>query len=132
MTNYIVLIKNVYAAQDQNLLLEAYRIIDTDKKGYLDLHTFESILKNFKDTYNKQQIAEFESFIYENENDFLEKNPNKEDEILGEKLKPHKAKKFYYENYIRKVVSDNKKQMDSLMDEFYIYYNDYLVKKGIK
>ena len=52
--------------------------------------------------------------------------------MLGEKTKPHKAKKFYYENYIRKVVSDNKKQMDGLMDEFYNYYSDYLTKKGIK
>lgn len=112
--------------------MEAFKIIDTDKKGYIDLHTFETLLKNFKDTYNKLQIKEFDDFVKDNENDFLDKNPNKEDEIMGEKVKPLKSRKFYYENYIRKVLADNKKHWDSLMEEFYLFYNQYLQIKGIK
>lgn len=128
----IVLRNNIYPAQDHSLLLEAYRIIDTDKKGYIDLHTLENILKNFKDTYNKTQIKELEEFINDNENDFLEKNPYKEDDILGEKVKVYKSKKFFYENYIRKVLFENKKHMDCLTEDYYIYYNQYLTSKGIK
>jgi len=43
-----------------------------------------------------------------------------------------KSKKFYYENYVRKVLADNKKHWDSLMEEYYLYYNQYLSMKGIK
>ena len=68
----------------------------------------------------------------ENEKDFLEKINYQDDDNNGEKVKIFKAKKFYYENYIRKVLFDNKKHLDSLLEDYLIYYNQYLVSKGIK
>ena len=113
-------------------MIEAFRVLDTDKKGFVDLHTLENILRNFKDTYNKLQIKEFEDFINDNQNDFFEKTPSKDSELSGEKSKVLKSKRFYYESYVRKVLGDNKKHWDSLMEEYYLYYNQYLSIKGIK
>lgn len=44
---FLVLKHNMYQSSDRDLLLEAFRLLDADKKGYLDLHTLFNLLKNF-------------------------------------------------------------------------------------
>lgn len=36
----------MYPSSDRDLLFEAFRVLDQDKKGYIDLNTLYNLLKN--------------------------------------------------------------------------------------
>lgn len=120
----IVLKNNLYPSSDKELLLEAFRILDSDKNGYLDLHTYCHFLRNFGISFTNEQIDEMKDFFRDNETEFLEAtklNLENEAENTRQKQSPFKTRKFYYESYIYKVINDNKKHFDNLISEFKIF-----------
>jgi hypothetical protein len=70
-----------------------------------------------------------EKFIIENETEFLEPLKMNVDEGVREKHTQYKTRKFYYENYIRKVLGDNKKHFESLLNEYKAYAQEYKYNK---
>ena len=74
---------NKYSGYDRETLIEAFRIMDIEKNGYLDLHTFYTFIKRYGITFTKEQIDEMEKFLLENENELLEPlGVNKNDEVI--------------------------------------------------
>ena len=118
-----ILKTNKYSGYDKETLIEAFRILDSEKNGYLDLHTYYTFLKRYGITFTKDQIAEMESFLLKNDNELLEGLGVQNDEIA--KHKPTTTRKFYYESYVRKVLDDNQKHFDELMKEYKQFYDEY-------
>ena len=122
-----ILKTNKYSGYDKETLIEAFRILDSEKNGYLDLHTYYTFLKRYGITFTKDQIAEMESFLLKNDNELLEGLGVQNDEVA--KHKPTTTRKFYYESYVRKVLDDNQKHFDELMKEYKQFYDEYQEKK---
>ena len=118
-----ILKTNKYAAYDKETLIEAFRILDNEKNGYLDLHTYYTYLKRYGITFTKEQIEEMESFLLKNDNELLESLGVQNDEV--KKHKPTTTRKFYYESYVRKVLGDNQKHFEELMKEYKAFYDEY-------
>ena len=69
-----------------------------------------------------------EKFLLENDNEVFESLGTKNDEPV--KHKPGMSnRKFYYESYVRKVLSDDEKHFDSIMKEYKSFYDDYMETK---
>ena len=118
-----VLKTNKYSGYDKETLIEAFRILDNEKNGYLDLHTYYTFLKRYGITFSKEQIDELESFLLKNDNELLESLGVQNDEV--KKHKPTTTRKFYYESYVRKVLGDNQKHFEELMKEYKAFYDEY-------
>lgn len=118
-----ILKTNKYAAYDKETLIEAFRILDNEKDGYLDLHTYYTFLKRYGIAFTKEQIKEMESFLLKNDNELLESLGVQNDEVI--KHKQTTTRKFYYESYVRKVLEDNEKHFEELMKEYKAFYDDY-------
>ena len=118
-----ILKTNKYAGYDKETLIEAFRILDNEKNGYLDLHTYYTFLKRYGITFTKEQIEEMESFLLLNDNELLESLGVQNDEVI--KHKPTTTRKFYYESYVRKVLGDNEKHFEELMKEYRAFYDEY-------
>ena len=118
-----ILKTNKYAGYDKETLIEAFRILDNEKNGYLDLHTYYTFLKRFGITFTNEQITEMESFLLKNDNELLESLGVQNDEII--KHKPTTTRKFFYESYVRKVFGDNQKHFEELMKEYKAFYDEY-------
>jgi Ca2+-binding EF-hand superfamily protein len=117
----ILLKANTYPDNDKEILIEAFRVLDSDKLGYIDLHTYYSFLKSFGISFTSDQIQEMEKFLVENETDFLSPMKLNPDTMNKFKHNQYSTRKFYYETYVRKVISDNKKHFDNLKNEFTIF-----------
>ena len=118
-----ILKTNKYAGYDKETLIEAFRILDNEKNGYLDLHTYYTFLKRYGITFTKEQIEEMESFLLKNDNELLESLGVQNDEAI--KHKPTTTRKFFYESYVRKVLGDNEKHFEELMKEYKEFYDEY-------
>ena len=118
-----ILKTNKYSGYDKETLIEAFRILDNEKNGYLDLHTYYTFLKRYGITFTKEQIEEMESFLLLNDNELLESLGVQNDEVI--KHKPTTTRKFYYESYVRKVLGDNEKHFEELMKEYRAFYDEY-------
>ena len=118
-----ILKTNKYSGYDKETLIEAFRILDNEKNGYLDLHTYYTFLKRYGITFTKEQIEEMESFLLKNDNELLESLGVQNDEV--KKHKPTSTRKFYYESYVRKVLGDNQKHFEELMKEYKAFYDEY-------
>ena len=118
-----ILKTNKYSGYDKETLIEAFRILDNEKNGYLDLHTYYTFLKRYGITFTKEQIDEMESFLLKNDNELLESLGVQNDEVV--KHKPTTTRKFYYESYVRKVLGDNEKHFEELMKEYKAFYEEY-------
>ncbi len=74
-------------------------------------------MKTYGITFFKEQIAEMENYLVENEIELLmPRKINEEEERV-----PHskfKSRVFYYERYISKVYAENKKHYETLMNEY--------------
>ena len=83
----IILLKtNQYASYDKETLIESFRMLDIEKNGYLDLHTFYSYIKSYGITFTKEQIEEMEKFLLENDNEVFESLGTKNDEPIKHKI----------------------------------------------
>lgn len=123
-TYLITMLKsNQYEGYDRETLIEAFRILDTEKNGYLDLHTFYTFLKRYGISFTKEQIDEMEKYLNENENEMLESLGVKDDAKI--KSKPTTTRKFFYENYVRKVKADDQAHFDSIYKEYKEFYEAY-------
>jgi Ca2+-binding EF-hand superfamily protein len=118
-----ILKTNKYAGYDKETLIEAFRILDNERNGYLDLHTYYTFLKRYGIAFTKEQIEEMELFLLKNDNELLESLGVQNDEVI--KHKPTTTRKFYYESYVRKVLSDNEKHFEELMKEYKAFYDVY-------
>ena len=118
-----ILKTNKYSGYDKETLIEAFRILDNEKNGYLDLHTYYAFLKRYGITFTKDQIEIMEKFLLENDNELLESLGVQNDEVI--KHKPTTTRKFYYESYVRKVLGDNQKHFEELMKEYKAFYDEY-------
>ncbi len=118
-----ILKTNKYSGYDKETLIEAFRILDNEKNGYLDLHTYYTYLKRYGITFTKEQIEEMESFLLKNDNELLEPLGVQNDEVI--KHKPTTTRKFYYESYVRKVLGDNQKHFEELMKEYKAFFDEY-------
>jgi Ca2+-binding EF-hand superfamily protein len=118
-----ILKTNKFAGYDKETLIEAFRILDNEKNGYLDLHTYYTFLKRYGITFTKEQIEEMQKFLLENDNELLESLGVQNDEVI--KHKPTTTRKFYYESYVRKVLGDNQKHFEELMKEYKAFYDEY-------
>ena len=118
-----ILKTNKYSGYDKETLIEAFRILDNEKNGYLDLHTYYTFLKRYGISFTKEQIEEMESFLLKNDNELLESLGVQNDEV--KKHKPTSTRKFYYESYVRKVLGDNQKHFEELMKEYKAFYDEY-------
>ena len=119
-----ILKSNKYAGYDKETLIEAFRILDNEKNGYLDLHTYYTFLKRYGITFTKEQIAEMETFLLNNDNELLESLGVQNDEVVKHKSTTT-TRKFYYESYVRKVLGDNQKHFEELMKEYKVFYDEY-------
>jgi Ca2+-binding EF-hand superfamily protein len=124
-----ILKNNSYPSYEKELLMECFRLLDSDQKGFIDLHTFYTFVKSYGVSFSKDQILEMEKFLLENETDFLE--PLKFDKELYVKKKHSQftTRKFFYESYVRKVVWDNKKHFDALIADYKIFMDIYKQEK---
>lgn len=119
--------KNTYASYDKDLVLKAYKVLDSNNEGYLDLRTILSLFKNFGlNKFSKQNLKEMEDFCIEYENDLLDPLPIEENQDTAKKHDQYTNRKFYYENYYRKLEEDNNKRFKSLMDEFLNFKENYV------
>ena len=118
---------NTYVGYAKENLIEAFRVLDVENNGYLDLHTFYAFLKRYGTTFTKEQIKRMEKFLLDNDNELLESLGVKNDEM--QKPKPTTTRKFYYESYVRKVFGDNQAHFENIMREFKAYYDEYKEKK---
>jgi Ca2+-binding EF-hand superfamily protein len=110
-----------YPDNDKEILIEAFRVLDSEKLGYIDLHTFYSFMKSFGVVFTGEQIQEMEKFLIENESDFLSPMKINPDTLNKLKHNQYTTRKFYYESYARKVIADNKKHFEGLMNEYRIF-----------
>jgi Ca2+-binding EF-hand superfamily protein len=120
---YLILIlkNNTYPSYEKELLMECFRLLDANKVGYIDLHTYYTFIKSYGVTFSKDQIVEMEKFLLENETDFLEPAKIDKDTLTKKKHTQFTTRKFYYESYVRKVVVDNKKHYDNLISDFKMF-----------
>ncbi len=118
-----ILKSNKYSGYDKETLIEAFRILDSEKNGYLDLHTYYTYLKRYGIAFTKVQFEDLEKFLLENDNELLEPLGVQNDEVI--KHKPTTTRKFYYESYVRKVLGDNQKHFEELMKEYKAFYDEY-------
>lgn len=126
-----ILKTNKYMGYDKETLIEAFRILDNERNGYLDLHTYYTFLKRYGITFTKEQIEEMEKFLLENDNELLESlGVTQNDE--GVKHKPTTTRKFYYESYVRKVLGDNQKHFEEIMKDYMDFYNEYQETKKFR
>jgi Ca2+-binding EF-hand superfamily protein len=121
----IILKTNLYPISEKEVLLECFKLIDIEKKGFIDLHTYYTFLKSYGVSFNKKQIKDLEDFLKENESDFFD--PLKIDKETSQKKKHNQytTRNFYYESYVRKVVMDNKSHFDELKEEFRIFIDAF-------
>lgn len=118
----IILIKaNTYPDNDKEILFEAFRVLDSEKLGYIDLHSYYSFMKSYGVAFSAEQIHEMEKFLIENETDFLSPMKINPDTMNKYKHNQYSTRKFYYESYVRKVVGDNKKHFEDLISEFKMF-----------
>lgn len=113
--------QNTYSSYDKDLLLKAFQTLDSTKLGFLDLHTMFYLLKNFGIKFNKQNIKDMEEFCLEYENDLLDPMPFEENQEIPKKHDQYTTRKFFYENYIRKIDQDNRKRFNNLMNEYVLF-----------
>jgi Ca2+-binding EF-hand superfamily protein len=118
-----ILKTNKYRSYDKETLIEAFRILDVEKNGYLDLQTFYTYLKRYGITFIKDQMDELEAFLLKNDNELLESLGVQNDEVV--KHKKTTTRKFYYESYVRKVLGDNQRHFEELMKEYKAFYDEY-------
>ena len=118
-----ILKTNKYAGYDKETLIEAFRILDKENNGYLDLHTYYTYLKRYGINFTKEQIGEMETFLLNNDNEILEPLGVQNDEVI--KHKSTTTRKFFYESYVRKVLGDNQKHFEELMKEYKAFYDEY-------
>lgn len=134
-----ILKENTYPSYGTNILLQAFSKLDTENNGYLDLHTMFYMLKNFGICFSKDNIKEMEDFCIKNENDLLGNFPdnnfdklelinNKDNKKINENIKisnlknnQYISKKFYYQNYVRKVENDNREKFKLLKAKFNLF-----------
>jgi Ca2+-binding EF-hand superfamily protein len=119
---------NLYSGYEKETLLEAFRVLDSGKDGYIDLHTFYAFVKSYGVSFTKEEIAEMETFLKDNETEFLESLGINQTDFTKKEHKKTTTRKFYYEAYVRKCVLDNKKQFDLLMAEYQTFLDDYKSK----
>ncbi len=118
-----VLKSNTYSSYDKDLLLKAFKVIDADNKGYLDLHSLYYIFKNFGVNFSKDNIKEMENFLLENENDLLDPLPIVDD--IQKKHDQYTTRRFFYENYVRKVEESNRNKFKGIMSKFFLFLSKY-------
>ena len=118
-----ILKTNKYPGYDKETLIEAFRKLDNENNGYLDLDTYYTFLKRYGISFSKTQFQDLEEFLLKNENELLESLGVKNDEPI--KHKSTKTRKFYYESYVRKVLGDNEKHFEELMKEYKAFYDIY-------
>lgn len=116
---------NTYPSYDKEYLLKAFKVLDTTNQGFLDLHTMFYLFKNFGNKFNKQNLKDMEDYCLEFENDLLDPMPIEENQETPKKHDQYTTRKFYYENYIRKIDQDNRKRFNSLMSEYNNFSNNY-------
>ena len=126
----VILKNNLYAGYFKEELMEAYKVLDVEKNGYLDLHTFYTYLKTYGATFSKNHISEMEKFLLENENELLNSMEVDKNELAKKKHTPTTTRKFFYEAYVRKVIGEDQKHFESLLQEFKIFTEEYKQKKG--
>ena len=119
----IILKNNQYSSYDKDLLLKSFKTLDSDNKGYLDLHTMFYIFKGFGVNFSKENIKEMEKFCLENENDLLDPLPIMDD--IQKKHDQYTTRKFYYENYVRKLEGDNKSKFKQILSKFFLFLSQY-------
>lgn len=109
-----------YASYDNDYLLEAFRALDSDKSGYIDLHTLFRTFQQFGEKFIKEQISEMESYCVQNEVDILDQMPfvTIENEKIQMKHTQYTSRKFYYENYLRKSIEESRRHFNGLLEEF--------------
>ena len=123
-----VLKKDTYSSYDKDYLYKAFKALDTNNEGFIDLHTMFYLFKNFGIKFTKQNIKDMEEFCIENENDLLEPL-NIQIEDNSDSLKRHDqytTRKFYYENYIRKIDMENKSRFNEIMSEFLAFQSTFI------
>jgi Ca2+-binding EF-hand superfamily protein len=121
--------QNLYPSYEKEVLMECFRLLDSEKKGFIDLHTFYTFIKSYGVSFSKEQILEMEKFLIENETDFLEPAKIDKETLTKKKHTQYTTRKFYYESYVRKVVMDNKKHFDSLIADFKMFMDIYKQEK---
>lgn len=121
---HIIKIK-LYPSYEKEILMECFKTLDSEKKGYIDLHVYYTFLKSFGGSFTKKQFEEMEQFLVENESDFLEALKIDKEKGTKKKHNQYTTRNFYYEAYIRKIVLDNKKHFDELMEEYKIFFDVY-------
>ena len=57
-----ILKSNKYAGYDKETLIEAFRILDNENNGYLDLHTYYTYLKRYGITFSKFKLKKWKHF----------------------------------------------------------------------
>lgn len=82
-------------------------------------------MKSYGVSFIKDQIKEMEQFLLENDNELLEPLGICRDDNTKEKHLPTTTRKFYYENYVRKVLSDDEKHYEIILDEYNTFYDTY-------
>jgi hypothetical protein len=105
------------------MLLESFRALDIEKKGYLDLHTLFTMMKAYGTPFTKSQVKDMEMFLVDNDIELLQPLKINEDEDR-ERHTQYKTRKFYYEAYLMKIGNENKKHYEALITEFRIYYEN--------
>lgn len=119
----LILKQNSYPSYDKDYLLKAFKVLDSESKGFIDLHELFYLLTHFGNGFLKENIKEFERFSIENENDLLDDLPIVDD--IQKKHDQYTTRKFYYENYIRKIDNDFNVKFKSLMSRFFVFLNEY-------
>jgi hypothetical protein len=115
-----ILKENKYPVSTREVLLESFRALDVEGKGYLDLHTLFSLLKAYGTPLTKSQLKDMESFLVDNDIELLQPLKINEDEDRVRHTQ-YKTRKFYYEAYLMKINNENKKHFKSLKKEFKLY-----------
>ncbi|MCQ2817145.1 MAG: hypothetical protein MJ252_07760 [archaeon] len=116
---------NDYSGYEPEVLLEAFRTLDKEKNGYLDLYMLYSFLKTYGDPFSKDQREDMDKFVKDNESDLVDL-PRVNNDDNDNKAKTTTQRKFYYENYVKKVFEDNERHFQDLMEEYEAYKNEFL------
>jgi hypothetical protein len=124
LTVIVKLLKeNKYPVCTRELLLESFRALDVESKGYLDLHTLFSLLKSYGTPFTKSQVKDMETFLVDNDIELLQPLKINEDEDR-ERHSQYKTRKFYYEAYLSKITNENKKHFEAIKEEFRTYLDN--------
>jgi Ca2+-binding EF-hand superfamily protein len=126
----ILLRNNTYSSYDKDHLIKAFKALDTTNTGYVDLHTLFYLLKNFGTKFDKKVLKDMEDFCLENENDLLDPMPFEENLETPKKHDQYTTRKFFYENYIRKIDQDNRRRYNNLMSEYLTFVNNQTGSKN--